>query len=178
MKKIYLIRHAKAQKDEITSDFERKLNHTGKEDLKRLFLRLQNYEINPDMIFSSPAKRTAKTAKKLAKFYNFNRGKITYINSLYTANAEQIYDLIKDMSRAFNEIFIVGHNPALKELGELLSTLCLDSFPTSSVLCLEFDINDFTQLKTHSGKLIFFEHIRALKSEKVGNDTQENINQG
>lgn len=171
MKRIYLIRHAKAEKDELKSDFERELNGAGKEDLKKLFLRLQNYKIKPDMIFASPAKRTAKTAKKLAKFYNFDRAKITYIDLLYTANAEQIYHLIKDISEVFKEIFIIGHNPALKELGELLSTLCLDSFPTSSVLCLEFNINDFTKLKTHSGKLIFFEHIRALKSEKA----EENI---
>lgn len=166
MKKIYLMRHAKAEKNPIQNDFERRVNGTGKEDLKKLFLRLQNYQIKPDMIFASPAKRTAKTAEKLAKFYDFNKEKITYIDSLYTANAKELYNLTKNIGDFFNEIFIVGHNPALKEFGELLSTLCLDSFPTSSVLCLEFNINSFTEIKIHSGKLVFFEHIRALKSEK------------
>lgn len=161
MKKVYLMRHAKAEKNEIKNDFEREINNTGKEDLKKLFLKLQNYKIKPDMIFASPAKRTMKTARKLAKFYNFSEGKITYIDSIYTASAEELCNLIREVGEPFNEIFIVGHNPALKELSELLSTSCLDSFPTSSVLCLEFDIGSFTELETHSGKLTFFEHTRA-----------------
>lgn len=31
---------------------------------------------------------------------------------------------------------------------------------------LEFDIEDFKDLKAHSGKVIFFEHVRKLKEEK------------
>lgn len=34
------------------------------------------------------------------------------------------------------------------------------------MLCLEFDIEDFKNLKEHSGKLVFFEHVRKLKKEK------------
>lgn len=36
MKKIYIIRHAKASKSEDIDDFERKLTKSGKEDLKKL----------------------------------------------------------------------------------------------------------------------------------------------
>lgn len=68
MKKIYIIRHAKAVKDENIQDFERRLSESGKEDLKRLFQKLQAYEIKPDFILSSPSKRTAKTTKKNCKF--------------------------------------------------------------------------------------------------------------
>ncbi len=44
---------------------------------------------------------------------------------------------MQDIDDEFNEVFLVGHNPGLMELGELLSSLCLASFPTSSILCLE-----------------------------------------
>lgn len=39
MKKIYIIRHAKASKSEDIDDFERKLTKSGKEDLKN-FLKI------------------------------------------------------------------------------------------------------------------------------------------
>ncbi|EAH5861318.1 hypothetical protein EFW03_08230, partial [Campylobacter jejuni] len=74
--------------------------------------------------------------------------------------------ILQDIDDEFNEVFLVGHNPSLMELGELLSSLCLASFPTSSILCLEFDIKEFKNLKKHSGKLVFFEHVRKLKEEK------------
>lgn len=163
MKKIYLIRHAKALKDKNIKDFDRELHSEGKQDLKKLFLALNAYTIQPDFILASPAKRTAKTAEKFAKFYGFEKQKIVFNDSLYTANAPQILALVKNIKAQYNEVFIIGHNPHLMEFGELLSSLCLTSFPTSSVLCLEFNIKKFKELQEHSGRLVFFEHIRALK---------------
>ncbi len=55
--------------------------------------------------------------------------------------------ILQNIDDEFNEVFLVGHNPSLMELGELLSSLCLASFPTSSILCLEFDIKEFKNLK-------------------------------
>ena len=76
MKKIYIIRHAKASKSEDIDDFERKLTKSGKEDLKKLFKNLASHEIHPDLVLSSPAVRTAKTAIKIAKFHKFDKNRI------------------------------------------------------------------------------------------------------
>ncbi|EDO6912217.1 histidine phosphatase family protein [Campylobacter coli] len=166
MKKIYILRHAKAVKDEEVQDFDRKLNKRGKEDLEKLFYNLKTHEIKFDFILSSPSKRTAKTAKKIAEFYNFDKEKIQFIDELYLANLSKIYQILQTVDKKYNEVLLVGHNPTLMELGEFLGSLCLTSFPTSSMLCLEFDIEDFKDLKAHSGKVIFFEHVRKLKEEK------------
>ncbi|MBM0637339.1 histidine phosphatase family protein [Campylobacter sp. VicNov18] len=166
MKKIYIIRHAKANKDKSINDFDRKLAKSGKEDLKKLCKNLAVYQIQPDFILSSPAIRTAKTAKKLAKFCNFNKNKIQFNKKLYLGNVEVVLKILQGIDNKFNEIFLIGHNPVLIELGELLSSLCLASFPTSSILCLEFNIDEFENLKEHTGKLVFFEHVRKLKEEK------------
>ena len=160
MKKIYLIRHAKAVKK--GDDFERKLSKSGKDELKKLFKKLANFNIKPDFILSSPAVRTVKTAKKLAKFYDFDKNDIKFDKNLYLASCATLLNALKNINSNHKEIFLVGHNPAIMELAELLSSLCLESFPTSSMLCLEFDIDDFANLKEHSGKLVFFEHIRSL----------------
>lgn len=83
MKKIYILRHAKAVKDEEVQDFDRKLNKRGKEDLEKLFYNLKTHAIKFDFILSSPSKRTAKTAKKIAEFYNFDKEKIQFIDELF-----------------------------------------------------------------------------------------------
>lgn len=71
MKKIYIIRHAKASKSEDIDDFERKLTKSGKEDLKKLFKNLASHEIHPDLVLSSPAVRTANI-KPLYKSKSFD----------------------------------------------------------------------------------------------------------
>jgi len=164
VKKLYLLRHAKAEKNALCEDFERKITKSGKEDLEKLFLRLQNYNIKADIIFSSPAKRTAMTAQKLAKFYSFTKEKIIFKENLYEANAMDLFEFLKGLNDELNELFLVGHNPAIIELAEFLSPLYLGSFATSSMLCLEFDISTFKDLKEHSGKVVFFECVRKRKS--------------
>lgn len=52
------------------------------------------------------------------------------------------------------------------ELGEFLGSLCLTSFPTSPMSCLEFDIEDSKDLKAHSGKVIFPGRVRRLEEEE------------
>ncbi|ELP6347085.1 histidine phosphatase family protein, partial [Campylobacter upsaliensis] len=62
MKKIYILRHAKAEKEIKIDDFSRKLTKKGKDELKILLQRLQKYEIKWDRIYASPTFRTKKTA--------------------------------------------------------------------------------------------------------------------
>ena len=160
MKKIYLLRHAKAEK-EAADDFSRRLSKKGKEELKLLFERLKKHDLSLDKIFASPAKRTQSTAEKLAKFYALE-DKIEFVDGLYEQDAGEIFEWILGFESGLENVLIVGHNPALLELSELLSTLCLTSFPTASMLGLEFELDDFKGLEKHSGRLVFFEHIKPL----------------
>lgn len=160
MKTIYLLRHAKAEK-EAADDFSRRLSKKGKEELKLLFERLKKHDLSLDKIFASPAKRTQSTAEKLAKFYALE-DKIEFVDGLYEQDAGEIFEWILGLSAGLENVLIVGHNPALLELSELLSTLCLTSFPTASMLGLEFELDDFKGLEKHSGRLVFFEHIKPL----------------
>ena len=78
-------------------DFERKLTKSGKEDLKKLFKNLASHEIHPDLVLSSPAVRTAKTAKKIAKFYNFDKNRICFDERLYLCNVENLLKILQDI---------------------------------------------------------------------------------
>ena len=106
MKTIYFIRHAKAKKI-ADSDFIRELNNKGKEAAKLMSKRLKNRNITPDIIISSSANRTAKTAKIFAKNLKFNKD-IKFEKSLYEASIKEYLDIIKQIDSTVDTVFIVG----------------------------------------------------------------------
>ncbi len=161
MQRIYILRHAKAQKEMETDDFSRKLTKKGKEELKMLFKKLKNYKIKWDKIYASPATRTKKTAQIVVKNYGYEKEKICFVDTFYEANEKQLFEFLKNLDEGVENVLLVGHNPALLGLCEFLGSLCIHSFPTASLLCLECE--SFKNLKAHSAKLVFFEHIKPLK---------------
>lgn len=163
MKKIYIIRHAKAEKDDSKGDFERDLSKKGEQEIKDMLKRLKNRHLKVKHFISSPALRAARTTRLLAKGLKLGEKDIIFDKRLYEADENALFEYIKALSDEFSELCIVGHNPALRELCELLSEIYLSSFPTCSVFGLEFDDEKFATIKAHSGKLLFFEHIKSLK---------------
>ncbi|MDX1808267.1 MAG: histidine phosphatase family protein [Sulfurospirillaceae bacterium] len=159
MKKIYLIRHAKSSwKNANISDFDRPLNKRGKEDIKFMSKRLKFFRIMPDIIISSPAKRAKKTTEGIASIIGYDESKIVYQPALYESSFETYMDLITNIDDSYNSVFLVAHNPTLTEAGEMLSGAILTNIPTCSIVCIEFDINSFEDIKEGSGKILFFDY--------------------
>jgi phosphohistidine phosphatase len=159
MKKIYLIRHAKSSwKDEILDDFLRPLNKRGKRDAEFMGKRLKMFDVYPDAIIASSAKRSEKTAKALAKALEFDKKKIIYTKSLYESSFETFFSLIHRLDDTYKEVFIVAHNPAITEVGERLSGAILSNIPTCAIVCLSFDVNHFRDIEEESGHILFFDY--------------------
>lgn len=161
MKRIYIIRHAKAEQKNYDKDYERNLSKKGEQEIKDMLKKLGVRKFKPDLFISSAALRAARTAKLLAKGLNVK--KVYFDEKLYMADENTLFEYIKQLDNTHTQVCIVGHNPALRELCELLSQIYLSSFPTCSVFGLEFDNESFADIKAHSGKLLFFEHIKKLK---------------
>ncbi len=165
MKKIYLIRHAKSSwKEEGKSDFERGLNKRGKEDLVFMAKRLHSFGVMPDLILSSPAKRAKKTAQGIAKIIGYDQRNISYQESLYESSYSSYRYLLDSLDKKYDSVFIVAHNPTITEAGEILSGAILTNMPTCSIVCMEFDIEDFRDIKEGSGKILFFDYPKKHKS--------------
>lgn len=159
MKKIYLIRHAKSSwSEEGVSDFDRPLNKRGKKDLPFMANRLKEFGIKPDLILSSPAKRAQKSAKTIAEIIDYKTTKISYDESLYDSSYTTYRYLLDSLDNKLNSVFIVAHNPTLTEVGERLSGAILTNIPTCSIVCIEFDVKSFQDIKEESGKIIFFDY--------------------
>ncbi|BCX79436.1 histidine phosphatase family protein [Campylobacter sp. 19-13652] len=160
MKKIYLIRHAKAEKTEKIDDFERELNARGKEDIKIMAASLLSLDIVPDAVYTSVAKRCIQTAKRFCDILKF-KGKIEVLDGLYQASANDIISLVLGLNSELNEVFIIGHNPAITEASEVISHSIIDAMPTCGICCIEFE-NGF--LDTQHTKLAFFDFPKNHKN--------------
>ncbi|WP_086243711.1 SixA phosphatase family protein [Campylobacter devanensis] len=161
MKTIYFIRHAKAKKIAAT-DFDRALSSKGKEAAKVMAARLKNKNILPELIISSPAKRTAKTAKIVAKNINFS-GKIQFENSLYEATTHDYLNIINHIDSSLNIVFIVGHNDTLTQICEILSDSHIGYIPTGGVFGIEFDVDEFKDIRAKIGRVLLFDYPKKIE---------------
>jgi len=159
MKKIYLIRHAKSSwKDTALNDFDRPLNGRGKRDVVFMGKRLKMFDVLPDLIYTSPAKRALKTAKEIAKEIECEKKKIISTESLYEGSYESYLELIHAIDDKYTSIFIIAHNPAITEVGERLSGAILSNIPTCAIVCISFDVASFKEITEESGHILFFDY--------------------
>ncbi|MDR0467394.1 MAG: histidine phosphatase family protein [Campylobacteraceae bacterium] len=157
MKTIYFIRHSKSDQNTQCEDFERPLNRRGEKDAPFMAKRLKHYKVKPDIIISSPAKRTLDTATIIAKILKYSKEKIVLKKELYDSTYNDYLDVIKSIDNKYKNIFIVGHNPAITEVCEILSNSIIGNIPTTGIFCIKFDVENFQDIESQNGKVVFFD---------------------
>jgi phosphohistidine phosphatase len=163
MKIIYLVRHAKSYwGDQSLSDFDRPLNKRGKLDAPFMGNILNEKKVMPELMISSPAKRTKKTAISIAEKISYSEMKILFIDELYEASSNIILKLIKKIEDNYNSVMLFGHNPGLTMLNNHISLTYIDNIPTCGVVALEFD-GKWSGLDKDVCKQLFFEYPKLYK---------------
>ena len=159
MKRLTLVRHAKSSwKLSELSDFDRPLNKRGKRDAPRMGERLAAREERPEVIVSSPAKRARKTAKLIARKLEIPDERLIPEAKIYEATPEVLLEVVRGFDERWEHVLLVGHNPGLTELGNLLAECGIENIPTCGTLCLDFDTGDWKSLGPKSGTLVFFDY--------------------
>ena len=159
MKRLYLVRHAKSSwKDPKLDDFDRPLNKRGKRDAPFMGQRLREANVRPDLIISSPAKRAAKTAKIIAAQIAYPLKKIQWTESLYAAGTLILLQVLREIDDSVERAMLVGHNPGLTLLAELLTSETIDNIPTSGAFALDLDIESWSQTGEGSGIPVFLDY--------------------
>lgn len=163
MKTLLLMRHAKSSwKHPDLQDQDRPLNKRGEKDAPRMGKYLREKELIPQHILASPAKRVTQTVDGLLEKMNF-KGKTEYIDSLYLAEPTAYFSTLQKVSDKFERVLVVGHNPGLEGLLQILSGQ-VESLPTASIAHLVLPIEHWSDLKedTH-GELVERVKPRDLK---------------
>lgn len=165
MKTLYLIRHAKSSwKYTELDDFERPLNKRGRRDAPEMGRFLKNNQVMPDLIMSSPALRAATTARVLAEIISYPLNGIQYLNQIYEASMLSIFDTVNCLDDKINSAFLVGHNPALTSLANMLCNTYVDNIPTCGIYCIELDIRIWNDVSEQCAKLKFFDYPKNISN--------------
>jgi phosphohistidine phosphatase len=158
MKTLVIIRHAKSSWDYPTlSDFERPLNDRGLRDAPRMGKRLDEKEIIPDLMLSSPAKRALTTCHYFADALQCPSTCIRTESSLYHASEETILKIIKSLENTSDIIFLFGHNPGLTDFVNKISNSHIQNIPTCGMAGISFNALRWREITWGSGELIFFD---------------------
>jgi phosphohistidine phosphatase len=172
MKRLFLLRHAKAQPaEEGVEDFDRTLMLSGMQDGGAMarYLRKSDYVV--DLILCSSAARTVQTAELVLHELD---SEIDYRDSLYLADAAKILAAVRGAPAKVEALMLVGHNPGLENCAGLLAREPVrrkerarhealeEKFPTCALAVLDFDVGRWRDVVQGSGKLVDFVRPRDL----------------
>lgn len=163
MKNLYLIKHAKSDwNTPDISDVEREVTKKGLKDINTIGSYLSLRNTTPDIILSSCALRAAQTCDLLSEKIAFD-GPKHYLEELYLTSPDVIREIIMIQESHIDSMFIIGHNPQLTELANILSDEHISKLPSLGVVAIEFDIDEWSELAQSKGEIDFFIYPKQFK---------------
>jgi phosphohistidine phosphatase len=138
---IVLIRHIKSSWDDFSlKDFDRPIQKSRKDDLRKVLIHLGKQGIKPDFIYSSAAKRTMQTTKVVCDFFDFDFGGTEQTEAIYECSAEDLMGFLKaNLKFCEKTNFIIGHNPAITDFANKYLAQNIENVPTSGAIIFEAD---------------------------------------
>lgn len=171
MRRLLLLRHAKAERSEPgEADRARALVERGHADAARIGAYMASHALVPDRVLVSPARRTQETWKAAAAAFPRAPGATT-LEKLYDATPHAILAAIRDAPASAHTLMVIGHNPGLQALAVMLIAsgdvdtreLLREKLPTSGLVIIDFAFDDWSRLHPQSGRLERFVSPRSLE---------------
>lgn len=153
MKKLLLVRHAKAEKETGGKDFDRPLKYIGMQDAGFMADKLKEKLIVPEYIVTSPALRTLTTAEIFADHLGLPAP--TTNKSIFEASEKTLLKIINDLPDQYNFVALVGHNPGIAYILQYLTGEAMEVH-TSAVAVIDFDIDNWASVSKGLGTLAYF----------------------
>lgn len=154
MKKLLLIRHARATHESGFADFERPLTDKGFQQAELMATRLQVNEIRPKIIVASPALRTLSTANVFSQVLDLPQPQTN--KAIYDASEKALLKVIESLPKDEDFIALVGHNPGISQILYFL-TDAIREVPPCAVTLIEFELDTWTEIFEGTGKLTFYD---------------------
>lgn len=165
MKRLVLLRHAKAVAKDAARDFDRVLAARGREEMAAVAAHLASLPCDFALVSSSA--RTRETWKLAGR----PDVRTTFERAIYEADEPDLLAAARDADPNAETVIMVGHNPGFEELALSLVRADEDGpaadrlhggFPTAGVAVIEFDIGSWRELARGSGRLVSFETPASL----------------
>jgi len=145
MKNLTIVRHAESVlQDAQYLDKNRPLTKNGRNDALLMSQRIRDAGIKPSKILSSSATRAWETALIIAKTIKYSENLLTKDDRLYLADIHNLVCIIEEQNEDVNNLMIIGHNPGLIELINLLSIKKNANLSTSGAVSLNINTDDWS----------------------------------
>jgi len=106
--------------------------------------------------------RTQETADQLADKLECE-GPRYYLRELYLTPPETLKEMLMMQEKHFESILVVGHNPQVTELVNMLTEEHISKIPTVGVVAINFDIEEWSELEEAQGEIDFFIYPKQFK---------------
>ena len=157
MRRLILMRHAKSDWSQGTSDDDRPLNARGRAAAEALGNWLRTEGLVPGRVLCSTASRTRETCTLL----NLPPSCVVdHHRQLYLADPDEIIGTLRQRAEG-PSVLLLAHNPGIASAaaGLLQEPPLQDSFnryPSGATTVMDFNIDDWADLQWHSGRLRAF----------------------
>ncbi len=160
MRRLLVLRHAKAARPAGLDDHERPLTDEGRDAARRIGAYLRDNLLMPDYAVVSTARRTRETWGAVAEALQEDVPTISEAR-IYEASAETLLGIVRETEGAVRTCLIVGHNPGFHEL----ATQCVGhgdryafqrlagGMPTAALAVIDFPVDDWGEVTWRSGRL-------------------------
>lgn len=146
MKNLILIRHSKSSWDAPVQDIDRSISKRGVRDAHLIASKSVNIVPKSYIVWSSRAKRTTETAYIFSQYLSIPLETIYFTADLYTFDDKKLLQIIKKCKNEHDSLILFGHNEAITNFVNKFGDLYIDNVPTSGLVALQFDSNDWEDL--------------------------------
>jgi len=152
MKNLIIVRHSKSSWELPLNDIDRPLSKRGIHNAHFISSKIQDLLPKSFVIWSSNAKRARETAMIFSQNLLINYENIIIKDELYTFDEKNLEEIIKKCENMYDNLILFGHNEAITKFVNKFGDLFINNVPTSGVVSMQFDIDDWSKLK--KGKII------------------------
>jgi phosphohistidine phosphatase len=175
MRRLMLLRHAKTEPDAPGGrDEDRRLDQRGHRDAAEIGGWIRRHPPFPSHVFVSHAVRALQTWEIAweAMKETVPAPQVSLTPELYGADVAQLLEIIRNASVSDpHRLLLVGHNPGMHELAFALAgsgdaagrEALADNLPTSGLVILDFDIDDWNDIGLRRGRLELFVSPKLIK---------------
>lgn len=172
MKRLLLLRHAKAEAESSGGDHARVLAPRGERDAAAMGAAMKRAGYLPDLALCSTAARTRQTFALAAPL--LGAPGVIYDDILYLAPWKTIVKRVRDVEDASGVLMVVGHNTGLEECAAALLRAKADGherglraamaakFPTGALAVIDCPIRHWRELAPATSALSAFVTPKAL----------------
>jgi phosphohistidine phosphatase len=168
MKTLYLMRHAKSDRDApYVGDKQRPLSERGRRVAVLTGSFLASQKVRPELVLCSTALRTRETLEGLMSVPGLDALEVDFDDTIYMATFEQLLRCVREAPECNSSLLVVGHEPTISLLsGQLVGGAAIH-FPTGAISCVNVNVESWKGIRTGVGLLRWHITPRMLRSARA-----------